>query len=399
MKNLYQKIIRVKGEVGNDPFIVASAPGRADFLNTHQDYKGLPVVPIAISLRTYVFATRKLKNEFRIISLNLKEEGREYLDYFKLNNINLKGNKWFGDYLRAVILALKKIGKLSGSGLEVVIDSEVPVASGLASSAALEVAFTKLLDEYYGLNLSKKDIAEISYRAEREIMGVPCGRLDQYGSSYGGAILLYPKPPIKVERLPLRNVKIVIVDTGIKHSVSEIHPRRQEEINKGLRTLLTLDQLPQTIREKLGPSYDNSRWEEIKLKELLPYLNFLDEGSAKRIIFTIKMNESTKRALEIIRRGYAKLEKLGEIVNEQHELLRDLYEVSLPEIERIRDSMLKAGALGVKISGAGLGGSLIGIVRSEDHGRIVLESAVKSGAKRGWVVDVDEGVRVDYKGE
>lgn len=395
---LFQRIIRVKGEVGVEPFLVSSAPGRADFLNTHQDYKGLPVVPVAVSLRTYIFATRKLEREFRIISLNLKEESKEYIDTFNLNEIRLRGGRWFGDYFRAVVIAIGKRYSVLERGLEIVVDSDVPVASGLASSAALEVAFTKLLDEYYGLSLTKRDIAEISYLAEREIMGIPCGRLDQYGSTYGGAILLYPRPPVKVEVLPLKDLDIVIVDTGIRHSVSDIHPRRQEEIDRGLRTLLSSEKVPIELKRKLGPVHYEVKWEDIRLDEIKPYLNLLDDVSAKRILFTIMMNESTKNAISLIKRGIKDLDSLGKVVNHQHELLRDLYDVSLPEIERIRNAMLNAGALGVKISGAGLGGCLIALVRNREEGENVLSKAIKAGALRGWIVKIDEGVKVEYEG-
>ena len=397
--SLFQYMVKVKGEIGVEPFLVSSAPGRADFLNTHQDYKGLPVVPIAVSLRTYVFATRKLEGEFRVISLNLKEENKEYIDTFKLDDVRLEGGKWFGDYFRAVVIAMSKRFKTLEKGLEVTVDSNVPIASGLASSAALEVAFTKLLDEYYGLSLTKKEVAEVSYSAEREVMGIPCGRLDQYGSAYGGAILLYPRPPVRVETLPLKDLNMVIVDTGIRHSVSDIHPRRQEEIDRGLKALLSSERVPVELKRKLGPVHYEVKWESIELEEVRPYLSLLDDVAAKRILFTIMMNESTKEALNLIRKGVVKdLSILGNIVNQQHELLRDLYDVSLPEIEHIRNAMLSAGALGVKISGAGLGGCLIALVKNREEGKNVLNRAMEAGALRGWVVKIDEGVRIEYEG-
>ncbi|RLE58458.1 MAG: GHMP kinase, partial [Thermoprotei archaeon] len=72
------------------PFLCTSAPGRADFLNTHQDYKGLPVVPVAISLRTYMFALKRTRGYFRIESLNLKDEGRKYIDKFSVKSPKIK---------------------------------------------------------------------------------------------------------------------------------------------------------------------------------------------------------------------------------------------------------------------------------------------------------------------
>jgi len=86
--------------------------------------------------------------------------------------------------------------------------------------------------------------------------------------------------------------------------------------------------------------------------------------------------------------------ELARIINYQHELLRDYYDVSLPEIEELRNVMLKTGALGVKISGAGLGGCLIGLIPSIEVGEKVISEAISIGAKAGWIVSPDEGARI-----
>ncbi len=96
--NIESRLLTVEEETGLPPFLVVSAPGRADFLNTHQDYKGLPVVPIAINLRTYISAIRELDHEFRVKSLNLKREGLKYVDVFNIHDVRLVWGGWFGDY-------------------------------------------------------------------------------------------------------------------------------------------------------------------------------------------------------------------------------------------------------------------------------------------------------------
>jgi galactokinase len=398
--NIESKLLAVKEETGVLPFLVVSAPGRADFLNTHQDYKGLPVVPIAVNLRTYIFAVRELGDEFRIVSLNLKRQGLEHADVFNTRNVGLKRGRWFGNYLRSVFIALQQItGEKFDKGLEIVIDSEISVASGLASSGALEVAFAKLLNEFYGLNLSRMGLAEASFVAENQILGIPCGRLDQYASAFGGAILLYPRPPVRVEHLPLDDIDLVVVDSGVRHSVADIHPRRQEEINKGLSRLMKMSEVPRQIKEKFGYRYDEPEWNKITIEEITPYLKLIDKVSANRILYTIKANASTIKAIELIRAGWGeeKLGELGKVMSEQHEMMRDLYDLSLRELEEMRNVMLKAGALGVKISGAGLGGCLIGLVRNSAEGDKVLEAALRAGAVNGWTLKIDGGVKVEYK--
>ncbi|MEM2154806.1 MAG: galactokinase family protein [Nitrososphaeria archaeon] len=417
----YYKILkRFQEECGCYPSIVVSSPGRLDFLNTHQDYKGLPVVSVGINLRTYTAAITSKESGAEILSLNMKDEGKVYMDKFDLNNIGLKGRPWFGDYLRASLTALFKKG-FRVEGFKALIYSEVPIGSGLGSSAALTVSFIGSINELFGLNLSKKDIAEIAYHAEHDIMGIPCGRLDQYGSTFGKILKIETKPPYNVEELSLDEGIFVVLDSGIKHSTAEIHPKRQEEINLGLK-ILTESQTSYTFQKKLGKTYYETLWEEISEEEIIPYLNSIPKKSRDRIEFTIKEHKSTLLALKIIKgeivdketlyntlgnkwkkhieNAFAsknpRLKLIGIIMNQQHELLRDLYELSLPQIEKIIDSVNKAGALGAKISGAGLGGSIIALSEDMEVAKKILKEGIKGGAKRGWIAKVDTGIRKDW---
>jgi len=370
---------------------VASAPGRVDFLNTHQDYKGLPVVPVAVNLRTYVAVVER-SERFEVESINLREEGLAHRDSFPAGSPPLLEKGWWGNYLRAVVRAVEEhLGRPLRGGFRAVIHSEVPVGSGLSSSAALEVAFAKALDHFFNLGLRPEELAELAFQAENRIAGIPCGRLDQYASALGGAILLHPRPPARVEPLPVRGLSFAVVDSGIRHSVADIHPRRQEEINRGLRALMSSGEVPGGLKARLGYRFDEPAWEELRPSDLEPYLGLVDEVSRRRILFTLLMHESTLRAVEALRRG--DVAGLAAEVNRQHELLRDLYEVSTPELERIRDSMLEAGALAVKISGAGMGGSLLALAPGREER--VLEAGLGAGAARGWVLSVDEGARIE----
>ncbi|MEM2135448.1 MAG: galactokinase family protein [Candidatus Jordarchaeaceae archaeon] len=395
--------------------IIASAPARADFLNTHQDYKGLPVVPVALNLRTYMCGEFRNDDVFEVNSLDLQMAGEEFQDRFPIGSIEYLGKGWFGNYFRAIVKILEKRGlseKLRG--MRIHVKSQVPIASGLASSAALEVAFATLLNKAFKLKYKQRDLAEIAYEAENVELGIPCGRLDQYGSAFGGIIKLDCKFPYRVEKLPARNLTFVILNSGIKHSTAEIHPLRQKEISEGLKTLMECGKLPDKIKSKLGYRFDEPEWEKISEEELEEYLNLLQDDVADRIRFTLRMQKSTEIALEILKGKKPKppkkeplmnslwqkiknksheLQILGEIMNYQHELLRDLYKVSLTELEKIRDATLEVGAYGTKISGAGMGGSLISLV---DSGKCkeVLEAGIAAGATQGWISGIGEGAKI-----
>jgi len=359
-------------------------------------------------------------NRVYVRSLNFLREDLPCEDEFSLNDISYREKGWFGNYVRAVVNILKKRGYGERiTGVRVEIDSEIPIGGGLGSSGSLEVALVKFFDAAFNLSLSTKEVAEFSYLAEREELGIPCGRLDQYGAAFGGIIKLETRPPYNVENLPKRDFLFVIVDSGIKHSTADIHPRRQQEIDEGLKQLLE-QKLPEKLRKKLSSHHYEVEWEKISEEEIFPYLSTLNEKFADRILFTIRMHKSTELALKILRnqpisvkevanvtqisfedigrkmeRNRKDLVLLGLIVNYQHLLLRDLYEVSLPEIEEIKYGMLEAGAYGVKISGAGLGGSIIGIVDKIDIGEKVLKAGLERGGMRGWVSTIGEGVKVE----
>ncbi len=417
---LVEMLRRFREEFGYDPQVVVSSPGRLDFLNTHQDYKGLPVVSVGVNLRSYCAICRRKDSVCRIVSFNLKDEGVEYVDEFNLEKLELREGRWFGNYIRAAIIALREQG-YEISGFDAAILSEVPIGGGLGSSAAFTVSFLGAVNEVFELGLDRKQIAELAYHAEHDIMGIPCGRLDQYGSVFGGVIKIETRPPYRVEEIPFRRGIFVVLDSGIKHSTAEIHPRRQADIDRGLELLLRMSDLPESLRRKLGRKYYEPKWEEIREEEVRPFLERLPEKPRARILFTIREHRSTELALEIMRGKIPNIDYItsilgdewrqdvekalrssdpilhliGVIMNQQHALLRDLYDLSLPELERIRDAALSAGALGVKISGAGLGGSLIALAPSKDIAERVLKAGIEAGAKRGWVVNIDVGLRRD----
>lgn len=406
-------------ELGRGPEVVASAPGRLDFLNTHQDYKGLPVVSIAINKRTYVAASRS-RSRSRVISINLRDEGLPYIDEFDASSPKLAKGGWFGNYIRSAVIALRDAG-VGVDEFNMLIYSEIPMSSGLASSAALQVATIKALAELSGVDISSREVAELAYRSEHDIMGIPCGRLDQYGSALGGITYIETRPPFSTKTYELCGLALVAMNSGVKHSTGAIHPKRIAELGDGLRELLELPELPKNIRDLLSEDVYATKWELLELSDLEPYLQRVNQVSRKRITFTLKMQKSTILALELLREpGKRALEQIeefleaecplcveassrardpvlrgmGGIVNYQHVLLRDLYDVSAPELEAIRERALASGALGVKISGAGLGGAMLAIVEDKVAGEEVVKRVgdILAGA---WLVEVDRGVVVE----
>lgn len=386
--------------------IVSSAPGRIDFLNTHQDYKGLPTVPIAIDRRVSMVAKPRDDHLLSVVSKNIA--GEKGKDLFPLDKPRYEKKAWWGNYVRAVVNSLAAVYDKSFRGLDVVIESNLPIASGLGSSAALEVAFAELINRANDLGANTRDIAEICYRAEHFELGIPCGRLDQYSSAFGGIILLDSRPPYAVEDLPRFPAIIIIIDSGVKHSTGSIHPVRQAEIDAALSQLFEAEGINDGVTRLRAPKYDEVLWEKMDIDRLRDFLPSIGQTYAKRILFTVLMHRSTTLAVKLLKShefSYSSLpailgdackepsdamEALGQIVNYQHGLLRDLYEVSHPKLEALRDIALTSGAIGAKLSGAGMGGSMLALARDERAAERCVE-AVSGVAALASLVRVDTG--------
>jgi galactokinase len=369
----------------------------------------------------YLFAKPTKNKVFTVQSLDLERYNEPSTDSFEIKKNNMLEGRFFGNYFRGVVNVLVKRGlarKLRG--MNITIESEIPVGSGLSSSAALEVGFAELLNHVCNLGLTKKDLAEISFAAENQEVGVPCGRLDQYGVAFGGIIKLECRPPYRVEPLAFEDLTFTIIDSGIRHSTADIHPKRQSDIDRGLKALMESRKVPEGLKRNLGYRFDEPQWEEISEGEIEDFLSIIDDKAKKRILFTLRMQRLTEFALKVLRFERVGEEEtilnlgeerwkaiqrsliaehnhriLGEVMNDQHSLLRDLYDVSLPELEEICSSALEAGAYGAKISGAGMGGSIIALVKNEEEGKKVTDACLSVGAKNGWVSKVGEGVKVE----
>lgn len=355
--------------------VKTSAPGRLDFLNTHQDYKGLPVVSVAVNLRTRVAVEEAAACE--ITSLNTGE-------HCTLSFGEPPRGRAFCDYVKAVVVTLKNAG-VKLRGFRGVVDSDVPIGAGMASSATLLVALIGALLQLAGRNADLYEVAELAYVAEREVLGVPCGRLDQYGSAFGRVALIYTRPPVRVEQLHLPGGVFVVLDSGIRHSTAEVHTKRQEELGRAVEIL------KQTLGVQCSGVWDFP-WHLLYHRE--DVVQQLPKPLRERVVFTLEMHKSTERALELLRNPHVPpeevLKAVGREMTLQHKLLAELYEVSLPRLDRLVEEAVDAGAYGAKLSGAGLGGVVIALAPDRETAEKI---GTRSSAERWWVVQVDEGLR------
>lgn len=291
---------------------------------------------------------------------------------FKLNQ---------NDYFKAVLNVFIKKGHLNSKNLNLgfkgTLWNEVPQKSGLSSSAAVLVCFTKLIDAIFDLKLDDIQIGYYAYLAEHDEMGIPCGQMDQLASAVGNIFHMKCVEPPIVTKIQTKIAGLVVGDTLIPKSTNSVHSVRVREINDCIKYLKT----------KM-----NFDIEKTTLEEVEPILKDQNPIWLKRMRATLKDRDITTTAYRELNKKNPDITLLGNLLTEHQKYLRDDYEVSVDKIEKMLEAGMKAGALGGKITGAGMGGSIIMLAPGKQ--KEVAEALTKAGGK-GYVVDIDAGARID----
>jgi galactokinase len=333
---------------GHPPEIVVRAPGRVNLMGEHTDYNDGYVLPVALDRAAWIAAAPIAKPEASIYAIDL--EGGVI---FSLEDIPPSDGSW-ADYPRGVVWALKE-QQLKLEGIEAVLTSNVPVGSGLSSSAAIEVAFAYTWRQLSGSRLDRRKLALACQRAENVYVGVNCGIMDQMASALGvkDHALLLDCRTLETESVPLpEGVAIVVADTGVRRKLaaSEYNVRR-EQCERAVQ-LLSPD-LP-GIRALRDVSPDDLQ----RLRRHLPELIY------RRARHVVADNARVLQAAEALQKGDVAM--VGTLMKACHVSLRDDYEVSSPELDRLAEAAWEVeGCYGARLTGAGFGGCTVALVAAD----------------------------------
>ncbi|HEY1335121.1 MAG TPA: galactokinase, partial [Myxococcaceae bacterium] len=293
---------------GAEPEVSAEAPGRANLIGEHTDYSGGFVLPVAIPRRTRVELRRRTDDVVQVHSVQLGST-----ETFRVG-AEAPRRDWV-DYVQGVT-ALARPRPLGG--FEARIDSDVPPGSGLSSSAALEVALLRALRQASGWELSDLEVALLAQRAEVEFVGAPVGVMDPMAASLGraGEALFIDTQSLRAERVALPpGLGIAVVHSGISHDHSSGEYRvRRRECEEATRALGV-------------PSLRSVTLEDLPRIEALPH------PLARRARHVVSENARVLEAVEALRA--AAFERLGALLVEAHRSLRDDYQVSVPDLDRL----------------------------------------------------------------
>ena len=325
------------------------APGRVNLIGEHTDYNDGFVMPAAIDFYTWAKVSPREDRKLQIRSENFDEEIEVDLD-----DQNIAARKHWSDYPVGVAVILERAGyRLRGARLE--IRGEVPIGSGLSSSAAIEVATACALTAISGVEIDKEELALFCRRAENEFVGARVGIMDQFVSLFGEAqkALALDCLTLEFELLPLPdNVRLIICNTMVKHAIaSSAYNERREQCEAGVR-----------VFSRHFPELTSLR--DVGLTSLERFKSELGEVVYRRCRHVIMENGRVLVAAHALRQRDLNL--FGKFMAESHQSLRDDYEVSSPELDLMVEFARRVeGVYGARMTGGGFGGCTVNLVDAE----------------------------------
>lgn len=344
---------RFAEEFGLEPEIVVRAPGRVNLLGGHVDYNDGWVLPGAIDRAVWLVGARLPKPELCAVSFDFATGRCIPLDPppGPPGPDGRSRSEWT-EYPAGVAWALVGDGHRL-PGLAAVIASDLPVGAGVSSSAALEVAFFMAWRELGGLDLDRVRMAQLGRRVENDYLEVQSGIMDQFASLHGARdhLVYLDCRTLAWERLPLpRGTSALVVDSGVRRRlVDGAFNDRRSECQSALEVLRRDDPGLEALRD-LAPH---------RLEEAVASL---EPRLGRRVRHVVEECARVRRGGEVLRRGGTAAD-LGALMLASHASSRDLYEVSIDEIDLIVDAAASAtGCHGARLSGAGFGGCATALV-------------------------------------
>lgn len=331
---------------------LVSAPGRVNLLGEHVDYNDGFVLPAAIDREVKVAFNPRADRLVNVEAIDLEQSVTFDLDHLD-GKVDTNGNPLPGWalYPAGVAWTLQQHG-FATQGIDAWFTSNIPIGSGLSSSAAVEVAFATIWRTLGGWEANQMVIARLCQEAENKYVGVNCGLMDQFASAHGmeGYALYLDTRSLAWRPVPMpKGVAIVIADSKVRRSLANsAYNERRASCEEAVR-LLKAD-LPdiQALRDVTPEQFH-------KLAHKLP------EITRKRAQHIVEECARVEEAIQKMEAGDAA--GFGKLMYAGHASLRDLYEVSCPELDILVDSASHIpGCLGARLTGAGFGGCTVNLV-------------------------------------
>ena len=381
-RNIESAAAAFEARYGYAPAGVWSAPGRVNLIGEHTDYNLGFVLPFAINRRTYAAISLRQDQTVRVTSSFSDEQHQiELADISK--NV---ANDWAA-YPFGVAWALAKLGQTAGVGFDAYFESDVPVGSGLSSSAAIECSTSLALNELWQTNLTRPELARVGQLAENEIVGAPTGIMDQSASLLGErdhAVFLDCKS-LEAQSIELgfddEGLELLIIDTRVAHRLNDGgYATRRAGCELGALQMGATS-LREVSVDQLG-----------KAKEIM------DDVTFRRVRHIVTENERVLETVEKLRTEGPK--SIGDLLNASHVSMRDDFEISIDELDTAVDVAVRHGAVGARMTGGGFGGAAIALAPIAKVSEITLAVLAEFellgyGKPNIFAVTADQGARRD----
>ncbi len=361
-----QFIARVSDELEGD-FRLFRAPGRVNLIGEHTDYNDGFVLPAAIDREVLLAARPNGTREVTLHSLDF-----DGTSTFSLDEIGYDDAQPWSNYLRGVCYVLEE-ADFHLRGAEIVFAGDVPIGSGLSSSAALEVATAVAFLTLAEYDVPGEEIARLCQRAENTFVGNRCGIMDQFISALGqpGQALLIDCRSLAYQTFPVpAGARIVIGDTSVRRGlVDSAYNERREQCEAGV-----------AILEKVLPGVNALR--DVLPTQLEAHADLLSEVVYRRCRHVVTEDARVLDAVRAMEAG--DLDALGCLLNASHESLRHDYEVSCPELDTMVEiARRQPGVYGARMTGAGFGGCTVSLVANEHADAFVAAVSAEYTAATG----------------
>lgn len=340
-----------------DGAVVVRAPGRVNLIGDHTDYNDGFVLPITIDRDVYVAARSRGDGLVRLHSLNYQED----LEYALEAMPEFASITW-KNYVAGAVEELRRGGFLK-CGFDMLIYGDVPLGAGLSSSAALEVAVVFGLEAVDGFDIDPIDTVLLCQSVEHRYAGVQCGIMDQFASRLGrrGHAVFLDCRTLDHEHVPLplaqTGLALVMADSGVTRELADSqYSERRAACERIAAVAARSDGRVTALRD-------------VDLDLLDRISSSLEPDLLRRARHVIEENVRVERARDALKKG--DFSTFGTYMNQSHDSLRDLYEVSVPELDALVATALEIdGVLGSRMTGGGFGGCTVNLVKQESVGNL-----------------------------
>ncbi|MBZ5942259.1 galactokinase [Weissella cibaria] len=340
---------------GYDPAKLYFSPGRVNLIGEYTDFNGGHVFPAAISVGTYGAIAPRDDNQIRTYSANYPEAG---IQTITVTDLALRPYDTWIKYLRGVMTVMAEAGYPVSKGFDLAIVGDMPTASGLSSSASLEILLLNMLKDMMGYQIDKLTIVKLGQAVENDYLGLKTGIMDQFAVAFGedeqGIFLDTNTMAYEMVPAEFGEYRLLVMTTNKKRELTDSKYNERRAESEEALALLQENVDVETLGDLTVPQFEAATADFEKDHALV----------MKRARHAVSENQRTIAAKAALQAH--DLVQFGELLTASHASLRDDFEVSGIELDTLVETALRQpGVLGARMTGAGFGGSAIALVEKD----------------------------------